>query len=76
MVFGGGCNVPLFNSILLIQFDLIGPFASLHSSRLIEGWDTLREMLKVTDFAEFEKDEAIIVKMVGESPTLAFMYVT
>lgn len=32
-------------------------------------------MLKVTDFAEFEKDEAIIVKMVGESPTLAFMYV-
>lgn len=42
---------------------------------MVEGWDTLREMLTATDFTEFEKDEAIIVKMVGESPTKAFMYV-
>jgi hypothetical protein len=44
--------------------------------RMIEGWEKLREMLKNTTFAEFEQDEAIIVKMVGESPTRAFMCVS
>lgn len=42
---------------------------------MIEGWDTLRDMLKATDFTEFKENEAIIVKMVGESPTLALMCV-
>ncbi len=42
---------------------------------MIEGWDKLFPMLKNTTFAEFEQDEAIIVRMVGEAPTKAFMCV-
>lgn len=42
---------------------------------VIEGWGPAFDLLKSTNFTDYEEDVAIVAWMIGESPTRAFMYV-